>query len=1071
MKLAMKLLLFLIVVLCLVGSASAATYYVETSDTTVDGDTFCSGTCDSGDTIIINGSARGSIAFQDFDGAGSYITVKNEDSDPDDRVVITASGTSTAFYINNCSYVNFRGDNDADLEYGIKVINDGNPVKAGSVHITTQSDHINISYFEIAFDGNTGASGIGILIGATGFTTWVWDGIHIHNNYIHDARYSGMYLGTNYPGVDSPWLANVSVHDNIMEDNGAYGMCLKGIHASSGVCSVYNNTVSPSDPSSGNSTGLVLDDDEKNQGFSVHGFDGSTAYANIYNNRIVKTVGAGIKIGDARHQLYDNEILGCGIGNHADWGHGLASYYLADDINIYDNIIIQPIRYGIYALNGADAAGTTISRNLIGDAGIGEWGEESEGKIIESDSPNANTYYADVASFGFDVWSDDNNYSNDVFTFTAEESYDNYIKSSSPNTVYNTDDFLGMGQTTVGTPYRSWIWFDLSEYNSTDIISVANLSLYWYYIQPGRNKSTNVGIYLSNATTDTDYLTWNNSSNGVAWREPGGNWLDANWADNGTTPFDSILFPDTAADDSLHVFDITELVQAIVNESRTNNGFFIIGNETDTNYIAFSSLDNATEAHRPTLNITHSIAGDEAPSASDFGLYKIITINHSMVNQSIGTGIYPLLVSTTDTDLLVCQADGDDIVFFDADNTTLLPYEQEFWNSTNGELVEHVGVTDITNVTHIVMYYNNSTIANSENATGVWDSNFVVVQHLNETPAGTTYDSTSNNNDGTTAGMDSADQVPGQIDGSLDFDGADRIPLTSLAVDNNAAFTISTWMNGTAGGIAYGEGYSGDDAWAMFLGIDPNSPYSARFYYKESGSWKALTTGTTQVNDTWHHVVLSQASKSSRTIYIDGVAEETDTDAVGDMSTLDTTNIGVLERATFGSYFVGLIDELRISDTARSAEWTETEYNNTAFPELFISIGAEQGEGAPDTKYEYWSGLAWTEGALDIYIDIGCFWWTPICDNIEQTDSQPTLKITNNGTAAGTPKMKLNESAPAGIRIFIDDDNTFADAVELTNTYQAVSTSLNQDTNITLWAWANLSGASAWEFETYAIVE
>jgi len=72
--------------------------------------------------------------------------------------------------------------------------------------------------------------------------------------------------------------------------------------------------------------------------------------------------------------------------------------------------------------------------------------------------------------------------------------------------------------------------------------------------------------------------------------------------------------------------------------------------------------------------------------------------------------------------------------------------------------------------------------------------------------------------------------------------------------------------------------------------------------------------------------------------------------------------------------------------------------------------------------------------------------------------------------------MKLNESAPAGIRIFVDDDNTFADAVELTNTYQAVSTSLNQDTNITLWTitlwtWANLSGAPAWEFETYAIVE
>ena len=461
-----------------------------------------------------------------------------------------------------------------------------------------------------------------------------------------------------------------------------------------------------------------------------------------------------------------------------------------------------------------------------------------------------------------------------------------------------------------------------------------------------------------------------------------------------------------------------------------------------------------------------------APTVSDFTYHKIITINQTMVNQSIGTGIYPMLVSTTDTDLRDhAQADGDDIVFFASDNTTLLSYEQEFWNSTTGELVEWVGVTDITNVSYIVMYYNNSTIANSENITGVWDSNFKLVQHLNETPAGTTYDSTSNNNDGTTVNMTSADQVSGQVDGSLDLDGDDHISLTSQAIDNNVAFTISTWMNGTDGDIAYGEGYDGNDNWALFLGIDGSPPYSARFYVKDNNVWKALTKGTTQVNDSYHYVTLSQTNKSHRTIYIDGQPEETTTTTYGDMSTLNTANIGVLERSAFGSYFVGGLDELRVSDTARSAAWIETEYNNTASPELFISIGAEQGAGTPNTKFEYWTGSAWVEDEAQYYLWFSCFWYTPECANAEQSDSQATLKIINNGTASGTPKMKLNESAPSGIRIFIDDDNTFADAVELTNTYQAVSTSLTQDTNITLWAWANLSGAPAWEFETYAIVE
>ena len=471
-------------------------------------------------------------------------------------------------------------------------------------------------------------------------------------------------------------------------------------------------------------------------------------------------------------------------------------------------------------------------------------------------------------------------------------------------------------------------------------------------------------------------------------------------------------------------------------------------------------------------------AGESAPTTSDFTYYKIITINQTMVNQSIGAGIYPLLVSTTDTDLRDhCQADGDDIVFFDADNTTLLPYEQEFWNSTNGELVEHVGVTDPINETHIVMYYNNSTIANSENATGVWDSNFVVVQHLNETPAGTTYDSTSNNNDGTTTGMDSADQVAGQVDGCLDFDGADHISLTSLAIDNNAAFTISTWMYGEPGGIAYAEGYNGDTSWALFLGVEENTPYSARFYYKENNVWKCLTNGTTQINDSLHHVVLTQSDKSSRTMLIDGVLEDTNTDTVGDMSTLNTANIGVLERSTFDSYFTGLIDEQRISDVARSIPWSQTEYNNTAYPELFISIGAEQGEAAPDTKFEYWDGDSWEENPDDYHLWFYCPWNTSglpngVCENAEQSGSQYSLRITNNGTAAGVPYMKFNESSPAEVTVYVDDDYTVAGAVVITDSYQAVSTSLGVDENVTLSAWAKLEDlTSIWEYIVYVEVQ
>ena len=504
---------------------------------------------------------------------------------------------------------------------------------------------------------------------------------------------------------------------------------------------------------------------------------------------------------------------------------------------------------------------------------------------------------------------------------------------------------------------------------------------------------------------------------------------------------------------------------------------------------------NATNTNGTSSSITWNVTVESTVNTSYFTYHKIIAINDTMVAPGIGTGIYPLLVSTTDTDLAnSSQADGDDIVFFASDNTTLLPYEQELWNSTTGELAEWVGVTDITNVTYIVLWYNNSTVANSENATGVWDSNFKLVQHLNEISAGTTYDSTSNNNDGTTVNMTSADQVSGQVDGSLELDGDDHISLTSLAANNNSAFTISTWMNGTDGDIAYGEGYDGDTAWALFLGIDGSSPYSARFYIKENNVWKALTVGTTQVNDSYHYVTLSQTNKSYRTIYIDGQPEETTTTTYGDMSTLNTANIGVLERSTFGSYFVGGLDELRVSDTARSAAWIETEYNNTASPELFISIGAEQGGAVEDytppnptslsnTTGNFWVNYTWSAGSGNVTDSYNVSYnssWDNTSSNTYRNESVGAhgyldiMVYAYNSSGAGTlsaSSLTDNVTVPnnaisisnisasytlnEGETLYIDADATDADSDTPTFDDNSTNWNVNSGTGIVSWVTAD----------------
>jgi len=385
-------------------------FYVEKDDKTVDGNTFCDGRkCTSADTIIIRGGARGNLLFKNFDGDGSYIPIMNENGASKVEITNDATIGYGVLSLSKCKYIDLRGNNDGDFTYGIHVRN-CDPARAHAVWVYGESDHIKLGYLEADCIGNTSISSSGIHVGDGNLSSaWIFDTFEISHNYVHDIRYAGMYLGHNYPGSNNdPYVGTFSIHNNLIEDMGAYGITFKGVKAANNY--IYDNTV--------RTTGLVRDDltDNFKQGIGVQMFD-SGYIAEIYNNRIENTIGPGIKSAATGHLIHDNEICGCGTGNDSKYGHGIYVYSSGTGIHIYDNIIIQPTRYGIYALGTATALGTTLSRNLIGDAGLGEWSEEVAGKITESTGADANIYHADVADFGFKAWSDDGNYGNDDFSF------------------------------------------------------------------------------------------------------------------------------------------------------------------------------------------------------------------------------------------------------------------------------------------------------------------------------------------------------------------------------------------------------------------------------------------------------------------------------------------------------------------------------------------------------------------------------------------------------------------------------------------------------------------------------
>ncbi|MHA2332891.1 MAG: DUF2341 domain-containing protein, partial [Candidatus Hodarchaeales archaeon] len=334
---------------------------------------------------------------------------------------------------------------------------------------------------------------------------------------------------------------------------------------------------------------------------------------------------------------------------------------------------------------------------------------------------------------------------------------------------------------------------------------------------------------------------------------------------------------------------------------------------------------------------------------------KFITINASQVNGTLTD--FPVLIDIFDTDLHIgdnVQADGDDIAFTDASGNKL-DYEIELfnqtYNNTHAHLVSWIRIPNLagSSDTNITMYYGNHAINNQENPSGVWDSNYKGVWHLSEDPTGTVYDSTVNGNDGSSYGtMTSGDQVTGQIDGSLDFDGDDYISWSSPFVQSTG--TYSFWV--------YGTDYTTEDC-----NIVASDAHQSRIYIDQGGEIRLetdlngeefeFTSSSISIN-TWYHIVLARTGDDID-LYLDGSWLQQVSMASASALTIDSIG-GCFE---LSRSWIGKIDEVRVSSTVRSADWIATGYNNQHDPDSFYSVSVVE-------SYSDW----WADGSFSKRKDI-----------------------------------------------------------------------------------------------------
>ena len=330
---------------------------------------------------------------------------------------------------------------------------------------------------------------------------------------------------------------------------------------------------------------------------------------------------------------------------------------------------------------------------------------------------------------------------------------------------------------------------------------------------------------------------------------------------------------------------------------------------------------------------------------------KKITIDYTKVAATLTD--FPVLISLPNDSGLVnsAQDDGDDILFTASDGIAKINHEIETFNGTSGELVAWVKVPGLsaTADTDIYMYYGNSGAGSQENPTFVWDSNYQMVQHLEETTGGANaiQDSTSNTNHGTDYNTPTLN-ASGKINGADGFDGSDDYisVADSNSLDTTGNITLEAWVKTTNNALGYQtimEKRPAVTTYNYYLRLD--SGYFRFSFY--SGAHRALLDDTTQLSsNVWHHVAATYDNSNIR-LYVDGTEVKNGAQTAPLVADAGALVIGIETYLAIDEKgFSGSIDEVRVSSVARSAEWLLTSYNNQSSPSGFYIVGSEQS-GVP----------------------------------------------------------------------------------------------------------------------------
>ncbi len=317
---------------------------------------------------------------------------------------------------------------------------------------------------------------------------------------------------------------------------------------------------------------------------------------------------------------------------------------------------------------------------------------------------------------------------------------------------------------------------------------------------------------------------------------------------------------------------------------------------------------------------------------------------------------FPVLVRLTSPTFNFgeAKANGDDLRFA-RPNGSFCSSQVERWDSAAGVAEVWVSVDTIygNDASHYIkMLWGNPSAGAVSSGPMVFDtaSGFEAVWHLCETTGALAMDATYNHFDGTPSDTapvlaDGAVGAAKRFNGTSSFFDIRNTSAGKLSFQENGVYTVSAWAYADTldNGFHVIVGKSDNQYFLKLKQYYPPNPMRWEFVeYHDKAGWQI--TDSLAAARTWCYLT-GVRNGASQSFYLNGALVDTSIELLADTASRyagDDVTIGKF--LTYSSIdasfcpFRGMIDEVRISSTARNADWIKLCFMNQKTPDALVQF-------------------------------------------------------------------------------------------------------------------------------------